>query len=508
MKILIQKNKLKKYSLIYCCLPVICFTCFYMQSIIGYCTSGVLLCAVILLCIKTEKEQCDSSIVISGKILLILILIALLWCAFGGQGNHYYQSHDWNCRNAVYRDLIYKDWPVIYEKYNKALVYYIGFWLPAASVVKIIAKFFPAILSTSVAFTLGNQLLWIWTTMGVLLVELLLVMYIKPKTGVKVLCIPALMIAFSGLDILGVLYKIIVEDRKFENIHLEWWMDGQMQFSSLTTCLFWVFNQCVIPWIVILCVLQEDTIYNYVLLGVCALISGPLPFLGVFVYMLSNAVVLFVKSIREKSWKKYDKDLFSATNVLALFVIPILFLYYRSNGAVETGADKAGFSILGIISILPITTKYIVKVIFFLLVEVGVYFILLFRRYRREPFFYMTIGTACIAPFFAVGTGQDFIMRFSIPTIMVLAALCGKYLLGENEWKKGGLQVALCVTLAIGAFTPMTEFMRGYNAMLVNGHVKNVDDELKTFDQDLQGKYLNFTSYDYKDKAFFKYLAK
>ena len=364
MKILIQKNKLKKYSLIYCCLPVICFTCFYMQSIIGYCTSGVLLCAVILLCIKTEKEQCDSSIVISGKILLILILIALLWCAFGGQGNHYYQSHDWNCRNAVYRDLIYKDWPVIYEKYNKALVYYIGFWLPAASVVKIIAKFFPAILSTSVAFTLGNQLLWIWTTMGVLLVELLLVMYIKPKTGVKVLCIPALMIAFSGLDILGVLYKIIVEDRKFENIHLEWWMDGQMQFSSLTTCLFWVFNQCVIPWIVILCVLQEDTIYNYVLLGVCALISGPLPFLGVFVYMLSNAVVLFVKSIREKSWKKYVKDLFSATNVLALFVIPILFLYYRSNGAVETGADKAGFSILGIISILPITTKYIVCLLY------------------------------------------------------------------------------------------------------------------------------------------------
>lgn len=85
--------------------------------------------------------------------------------------------------------------------------------------------------------------------------------------------------------------------------------------------------------------------------------------------------------------EKYVKDLFSATNVLALFVIPILFLYYRSNGAVETGADKAGFSILGIISILPITTKYIVKVIFFLLVEVGVYFILLFRRYRREPFF-------------------------------------------------------------------------------------------------------------------------
>ena len=68
---------------------------------------------------------------------------------------------------------------------------------------------------------------------------------------------------------------------------------------------------------------------------------------------------------------------------------------------------------------------------------------------------------------------------------MVLAALCGKYLLGENEWKKDTCQVALCVTLAIGAFTPMTEFMRGYNSMLVHGHVINVDDELKTFDQEL-----------------------
>lgn len=69
-------------------------------------------------------------------------------------------------------------------------------------------------------------------------------------------------------------------------------------------------------------------------------------------------------------------------------------------------------------------------------------------------------------------------------------------------------QIALCVALAIGAFTPMTEFMRGYNSMLVHGHVINVDDELKTFDQELYPNDINFTTYDYEKQIFFKYLIK
>lgn len=513
IKSIIMKIRINKIiiniSYIYCIIPILCFTCFYMQSLIGYCATAIVVALIICSLWNRKKEQnTEESLTISWRLLVVLFLIALLWAAFGGQGNHYYQSHDWNWRNAIFRDLIYQDWPVIYEKYNKALVYYIGFWLPAASVVKIIAKIFPAILTTSAAFTLGNQLLWIWTTIGVFLVELLLITYIKPKTVKKMLCVPVLLIGFSGLDILGVLYKIIVEDRKFANLHLEWWMDGKMQFSSLTTCLFWVFNQCVIPWIVILCVLQEKTIRNYVLLGICALISGPLPFLGVFVYMVCNAVVLLVKAIKEKTTKEYIRNLTSIQNLLSLLIIPVIFLYYKSNGAVETGAEDAGMSILGIVNTVPITGKYLIQVFFFLLCEVGVYFVILFKRYKREPFFYMTIGTACIAPFFAVGTGKDFIMRFSIPTIMVLAALCGKYLLGENEWKKDICQIALCVALAIGAFTPMTEFMRGYNSMLVHGHVINVDDELKTFDQELYPNDINFTTYDYEKQIFFKYLIK
>ena len=143
-------------------------------------------------------------------------------------------------------------------------------------------------------------------------------------------------------------YKIIVEDRKFANLHLEWWMDGKMQFSSLTTCLFWVFNQCVIPWIVILCVLQEKTIRNYVLLGICALISGPLPFLGVFVYMVCNAVVLLVKAIKEKTTKEYIRNLASIQNLLSLLIIPVIFLYYKSMVRLKRGRKMPACLYLGL----------------------------------------------------------------------------------------------------------------------------------------------------------------
>lgn len=497
-------------------LSVISFLMFYMQSwigLIGFIITGIML---FLLLKKKELSENDSDIALSTRTIVLLALIAIIWSFLGGMGNHYYQSGDWNWRNAIYRDILYRDWPVIYEDYNKALVYYIGYWLPPASIVKILAKIFPSILTSEAAFVIGNQLLWLWTAIGVFLVELLLVTYVRPKSEKKTLLIPAILVGFSGLDIIGVLYKIITEGKQFGNLHLEWWMDN-MQFSSLTTCLFWVFNQVVIPWIVILCVLQEKTVRNYVLLGACALISGPLPFLGVFIYMVSYGVILLVRNIKAKTWKTFLKDVFSLTNCLALLVIPVIYLYYKSNGAVTTGAANAGVSIMGIVNVIPIDWHYLKHVILFLSLEVGIYFIILFRHYHREPFFYITIGTACMAPFFSVGTGDDFIMRFSVPTIMVLAAMSAKYLLGDVEedadigskerMKNKVCRIALCVALLIGSVTPMTEFFRGYNAMLVNGRINNSYDEIKTLNQEFEKPELNFVTFDYKEKPFFKYLV-
>ena len=255
------------------------------------------------------------------------------------------------------------------------------------------------------------------------------------------------------------------------------------------------------------------------MLGACALISGPLPFLGVFIYMVSYGVILLVRNIKARTWKVFLKDVFSLTNCLALLIVPVIYLYYKANSAVTVGAEHAGTSILGIVNLLPVDWHYLKHVILFLFLEVGIYFIILFRHYRRDPFFYITIGTACMAPFFSVGTADDFIMRFSIPTIMVLAAMSAKYLLGDaqedvdivknqkEQMKNKICRTALCVALLIGSITPMTEFFRGYNAMLVNGRIDNTLDEIKTLNQEFEKPELNFVTYDYKEKPFFKYLV-
>lgn len=511
-------SKIKKIVYIYLMLPLVSFLLFYMQSLVGFLAFLVMGAILVFLLKQKKTDEQDFCVTLSIKTIVVLGLVAIIWSFLGGMGGHYYQSGDWNWRNALYRDILYRDWPVVYEDYNKALVYYIGYWLPPASVVKVLVKIFPGLLTSEAVFVIGNQLLWLWTAVGIFFVELLLITFIRPKSDKRALWIPAVLVFFSGLDIVGVIYKILTEGSTFVYLHIEWWI-GCLQFSSLTTCLFWVYNQSVILWIVILCVLQEKNVKNYILLGTCALISGPIPFLGVFVYMVSDGIVLLVRSIKAKSWKTFIKDVFSVTNCLSLLLMPVIYLYYKSNGAVSAGASNAGVSIMGIVNLLPISWEYVKQVFWFLFLEVGIYFIIIFRYYRKEPFFYVTVATSCMAPFFSVGTANDFVMRFSIPTIMVLAALCGKCLLGEGtavaeigqnkkeRVKNEVCRIALCVTLLFGSITPLTEFFRGYNAMLMSGKINNSYDTIRTLNQEFESPELNFVTFDYKEKPFFKYLT-
>ncbi len=44
--------------------------------------------------------------------------------------------------------------------------------------------------------------------------------------------------------------------------------------AALQPVLFWVFNQTIVPWLAILCVLQEEKLCNYVFIGICAFAAG------------------------------------------------------------------------------------------------------------------------------------------------------------------------------------------------------------------------------------------
>lgn len=498
-------GKIKKVAIVYCCLPLFCFFLFYMASWVGIASAALLLGSFVFCLKNIEKEESNKeSISIPIRIVIIFVVVAVIWSFLGGQGGHFYQSPDWNWRNAIFRDIVYKGWPVIYQEFDKALVYYIGYWLPSALITKILAIPFPKIMQTDIAFFIANQLLWIWTICGIVIVLLLVLFYAKPKNEKKMFIIPGLLAFFSGLDILGVIYQILTKKMMFGGMHIEWWMPG-LQFSSITTCLFWVYNQCVIPWIVIACVMQEKKVCNYMILGIGALVSGPLPFLGIVVYMVINFIIKIFKEYKGDKIKKVAKEIFSISNIMALPIVGVIYLYYKSNGAVNVGVNRPGISILGIVNVVPFEWEYVGNAILFLFLEVGIYLILLFKTSNKNPQYYITIIVLCMAPFFTIGTESDFVMRFSIPGIMQLVMLIARDVCGER-WRMDIRGVLLCITLMLGAVTPGTEIMRGYNSMLVSGKIVNVNDSVKSLDQDFDQHDINFVTYKYKEQPFFKYM--
>ncbi len=100
-------------------------------------------------------------------------------------------------------------------------------------------------------------------------------------------------------------------------------------------------------------------------------------------------------------------------------------------------------------------------------------------------------------------------MRFSVPAVMVLAAMSIKFLAeykSDIADRKGKICcIALCICLSIGAATPIMEFYRGYHAVRQNGRIVNVADDVKTLNQNAENA--NFVAYDYEQNIFFRYLA-
>lgn len=75
--------------------------------------------------------------------LLPIIVILILWVYFSGIGGFVFQNKDHWWRNETFNLLVQEDWPVIVKMNMKgtmqprALIYYIGFWLPSAVVGKL-----------------------------------------------------------------------------------------------------------------------------------------------------------------------------------------------------------------------------------------------------------------------------------------------------------------------------------------------------------------------------------
>ena len=194
------------------------------------------------------RDKCliiDSSVDIEIRTLVKVLLLIALWVYISGIGGWCYQNKDHEVRNAIFRALVQYDWPVISYDGSRGLIYYIGFWLPAACVGKVFG------------LEAGYAAQVVWAVLGIFIVYYLICVYRK-----KVDLLPILfLIFFSGLDYVGT--WILGEEGIDLSLaaHLEWWA-YDMQFTSTTAQLFWVFNQAIPAWVSTMLIMTQKSCKN------------------------------------------------------------------------------------------------------------------------------------------------------------------------------------------------------------------------------------------------------
>jgi len=412
---------LQRISLLYLVIPFVIFLFGWVRLMVAIPVTAILLVALW----QIFKQPYFNADLPNDRSTNYLLLITFLWVFLSGIGGYAFQNWDHNWRNVVFRDLINSDWPVYFSTPDKGpvkmLVYYVGYWLPAALTGKVFGWRF------------ANSILFIWSWIGVLLVSLQFGSALKTSAVKSIL----LLIFFSGLDALGTLFFAGEYPTLLPPItHLEIWA-GNLQYSSFTSQLFWVFNQAIPAWLCILLIADEDSpITNKIFAYSFCFFFAPLASIGLLPY-------LALQFLRQTDFKSLFKNLRLDILAAAVIVFLLSVLYFASN----TAAQQRGFHSLPIAEFLP-----------FFLLEGGVIWLVLAPLKWRDPRWAVTGLLLFFIPFIQLGSGRDFVMRASIAPLFYLMLMTGEALF--NKFTPRLLLMTVYCLLLLGSLTPLYEIDR------------------------------------------------
>ena len=500
-----MKLKLKNIvmmSCIYLILPIIIFFMTWLKLYIGLACSLALITGFVFF-IKDYRND-DRYIELSMKQLVITIVIILAFTWISGSGGFFVQSNDNPWRNAIFRDLINYQWPVIYTNGNKcALVYYLVYWLV------------PAIFGKIFGWSAGCVSLFVWTFLGIFLSTLMIIYLTKADTSTKrVFTVCAFVACWSGLNILGFAISTTFGfcNYSFGIIgSAEGWLDysrNGYDCSYLYRCnldaLSQVYNQTVMMWVVMPIFLENRKIKNYAFLGLLVLPSGPIPFVGVFILLLLDACAIFIKEIIGREYKQLKLlSIFSIQNICAIIsILPICYFFFTMNTA---ASDNSG-SIL-FVPWEAFDSKRILTLILFYLIEFGIYCLLIYKKYKRDILYWIIIFSLVVIPFFKVGGIRDFCMNASLPALYILMIYFIKFIFetevcGKILWSMVGIVLFLAFASPFGQLLGnMWEIRTTHTFPIVKDSVQSLSravPELNT----------NFLRKNYEQYPFYKYIAR
>ncbi len=436
-----------------------------------------------------------------------VVLVVFLWVGLSGVGGYVWQNEDHAYRNAMYLLLTEQKWPLIKEVLTESglqgrgIVYYIGSWLPAAAVGKLFGT------------QVGWAMQYLWAAAGILLMYAQICVYRK-KISVWPL---ALLIFFSAPDALGVLLGTPDTFQVFGETHLEWWPQ-YYQFSSITTQLFWVYNQAVPAWLFSALVFLGEKPRNLVFLSSLLLLTSTLPFLGMLPFLvylmirrsvwgkgyrpvrsllaeclhnwgsaqnlMGGGVTMALSAVYlsgNHSMRESLQVLNSERRVLILFigmalaiavfwVLAVLAMKGWGHLLLRLSAAAGAVAVIWRIRSLPYEqwqtpVYYWINLTFFYAVEAGVFFCLLYSMVKDRKLFVLNGIWLYVIPLVLIGHSNDFCMRASIPGLFLVMLWCIRaFDIWESMRGSRSYRIRICLlaaVLAVGAVTPLHEMKRG-----------------------------------------------
>ncbi len=501
----------------YLALPVLIFFLGWCRWQIGVFCSAVLVCAV-WGCVREHHFEPDAVYVftsVHGSKIAAVILLVLLWTGLSGVGGYVWQNADHPVRNELFALLVEQKWPLVREvdyvsasgtagTQVRGLVYYTGYWLPAAVVGKL------------AGLAAGQAAQYLWAVTGILL------MYAWICIGRRKLAVWPLtvLILFSGLDALGVLLTCPEGITVFGDVHLEAWAP-YYQFSSMTTQLFWVFNQAVPAWLLAALVFYGEKPRNLLFLAFLTILTATFPFVGMLPFVLyfmirrcawepgvwtQGSMSGILKGCL-RSWGSFQNVAGTAVTavVCGIYIsgnnavrnsLPLLNSGWRLAAVCLAGlaagaaaaavrmcvahgrgmrlfkAAAAAFVILLAwrIARLPYADWqsplfYWVNLTVFYMLEAGVFLLVVYPAVKDRKLFVLTAVWLYVIPLVLIGKSCDFCMRASIPGLFLLMLWCmdglDAWVLQKQKQKRKRACV-LAALLLLGAVTPLHEIKRTY----------------------------------------------
>jgi len=468
-------NWIGSLAYIYLTLPILIFVIGWIKLPIAV-ISAILIIIALFCCIKNERNTYEefwtkNDIVKFG----IIFCIISLWVYLSGIGGLCYQNNDHYVRNRIFRVLVEYDWPTLSADGNRLLIYYIGFWLPAAVVGKVFGM------------TIGYWFQAIWSVIGIFFTYYFICMRRK-----KIAYWPLILfILFSGMDYLGILLLGREAVNLLKPEHIEWWAE-EYQYSSMTTQLFWVYNQAIPAWMGTILLLCQKNKKNLFFILSLLILSSTFCFVG-----LIPVVLCFALGKRKE--KHNIKENFSIQNVIGVLVIGIISVAYLmsnaqvvksfTNGQItqetqnvqemqttQTSADLDAVADTGTIEtdvqnvVQNKDTDFsaeLLRYLLFIFIEFMPYVILVSKGNKSEKLFYVVVGILLVCPLIRLGDSYDFTMRASIPALFCLMIYCIDFLTKEAKDSNNKLLIFMVVIMLIGSITPLHEIHRSIQNTII-----------------------------------------